>query len=71
MDNALKYKLQICNSMAEFFIFTQRTVEDGSEVPVENETVWLTQKLINVLFERGGEQDRRTSEKHFRYWGTG
>ena len=44
-------KLQIRNSTAEFLIFTRQAGEDGIEVRVENETVWLTQKLMAALFE--------------------
>ncbi len=44
-------KLQIRNSTAEFLIFSKQAGENSIEVRVENETVWLTQKLIAVLFE--------------------
>jgi len=44
-------KLQIRNSTAEFLIFTRQAGEDGIEVRVEDETVWLTQKLMATLFE--------------------
>lgn len=44
-------KLQIRNSTAEFLIFTRQSGEDGIEVRVEEETVWLTQKLMAALFE--------------------
>jgi len=43
-------KLQIRNSTAEFLVFTSQGGEKGIEVRVEDETVWLTQKLIAVLF---------------------
>ncbi|MDH4454330.1 MAG: virulence RhuM family protein [Verrucomicrobiota bacterium] len=46
-------KLQIRNSTAEFLVFTSQAGEKGIEVRVEDETVWLTQKLIGVLFEKG------------------
>lgn len=46
-------KLQIRNSTAEFLIFTRQTGEDGIEVRIEDETVWLTQKLMAALFEVG------------------
>jgi hypothetical protein len=46
-------KLQIRNSTAEFLIFTRQAGEDGIEVRVAEETVWLTQKLISVLFDKG------------------
>ena len=44
-------KLQIRNSTAEFLIFNRQAGEDGIEVCVEGETVWLSQKLIAALFE--------------------
>ena len=44
-------KLQIRNSTAEFLIFTRQAGEAGIEVRVAEETVWLTQKLMAVLFE--------------------
>jgi hypothetical protein len=43
-------KLQIRNSTAEFLVFTSQAGEKGIEVRVEDEIVWLTQKLIAVLF---------------------
>jgi len=44
-------KLIIRNSAAEFLIFTSQAGEDGIEVRVEDENVWLTQKLIAKLFD--------------------
>ena len=44
-------KLQIRNSTAEFLIFTNQAGENTIEVRVEDETVWLTQKLMGVLFD--------------------
>ncbi len=46
-----KKKLQIRNSTAEFLIFTNQVKEDGIEVRVQNETIWLSQKLMGVLFD--------------------
>ena len=46
-----KNKLQIRNSTAEFLIFTRQAGEDGIEVRVAEETVWLTQPLIAELFQ--------------------
>ncbi|MFA6921774.1 MAG: virulence RhuM family protein [Gallionella sp.] len=46
-------KLQIRNSTAEFLIFSNQAGEDGIEVRVADETVWLTQKLLGVLFDKG------------------
>lgn len=44
-------KLTIKNSAAEFLIFTSQAGEDGIEVRVQDENVWLTQKLIAKLFD--------------------
>lgn len=46
-----KKKLQIRNSTAEFLIFTSQAGKDGIEVRFENETIWLSQKLMAVLFD--------------------
>jgi len=46
-----KDKLTIRNSTAEFLIFTSQAGEDGIEVRVADENVWLTQKLIVKLFD--------------------
>ena len=43
-------KFQIKNSTAEFLIFTNQAKENGIEVRVQNETIWLSQKLMAVLF---------------------
>lgn len=41
----------IRNSTAEFLVFTSQAGEDGIDVRVEDENVWLTQKLIAKLFD--------------------
>jgi hypothetical protein len=46
-------RVQIRNSTAEFLVFTKQSGENTIEVRVEDETVWLTQKLMSVLFEKG------------------
>ena len=46
-------KLQIRNSTVEFLIFTKQSEKNTIEVRIEDETVWLTQKLMSVLFEKG------------------
>lgn len=43
--------LQIRNSTAEFLIFTSQAGENGIEVRFQNETIWLSQKMIAVLFD--------------------
>lgn len=55
-------KLQIRNSTAEFLIFTSQANENSIEVRVEDETVWLTQKLIAELFG----VDLRTVNDHLK-----
>ncbi len=47
----LDKKLQIRNSTAEFLIFTSQAGENTIEVMVQDETVWLTQKMTAALFE--------------------
>ena len=44
-------KLLMRNSTAEFLIFTSQAGENSIEVMVQDETVWLTQKMISTLFE--------------------
>ncbi len=44
-------RLTIRNSTAEFLVFTSQAGENGIEVRVEDENVWLTQKLIAKLFD--------------------
>lgn len=48
-----KQKLNIRNSTAEFLIFSNQAGEDGIEVRVADETVWLSQKQISALFDKG------------------
>jgi hypothetical protein len=44
-------ELQIRNSTAEFLIFSNQKGQDGIEVRFENDTIWLSQKLMAVLFD--------------------
>jgi len=44
-------KLQIRNNTAEFLIFTSQTSDNGIEVRFQNETIWLSQKMMAVLFD--------------------
>lgn len=46
-----KNKLIIRNSTAEFLIFTSQANEDGIKVRVQDETIWLSQKMIAELFD--------------------
>lgn len=55
-------KIQIRNSTAEFLIFTGQEVAGGIEVRVADETVWLTQKLLAELFDKG----RSTITEHLK-----
>lgn len=52
--------LTIRNSTAEFLIFTQQAGENGIEVRYQDETIWLTQKLMAELFD----VDVRTISEH-------
>ncbi|ACL19542.1 hypothetical protein DesLBE_1909 [Desulfitobacterium sp. LBE] len=86
MDNKKKRqdKLQIRNSTAEFLIFSSQANENTIEVRVEDETVWLTQKLIAQLFDKSrntitehlqnifneGELDENSVCREFRHTGT-
>ncbi len=45
-----KTPLTIKNSTAEFLIFTIQAGENGIEVRYEDDTIWLTQKLMAELF---------------------
>jgi len=44
-------KLQIRNSTAEFLIFTKQTNAEGIEVRVQDGTIWLSQRLMALLFD--------------------
>jgi hypothetical protein len=46
-------KLQIRNSTVEFLVFTKQEGKNTIDVRIEDETVWLTQKLMGALFEKG------------------
>jgi len=52
----------IRNSTAEFLIFTSQSGEQSIEVRYEDETIWLTQKLMAQLFD----VDVRTISEHLR-----
>jgi len=57
-----KGKQLIRNSTAEFLIFTGQAGEQSIEVRYENETVWLTQKMMAQLFD----VDVRTISEHLK-----
>ncbi len=44
-------KKLIRNSTAEFLIFTSATGEESIEVRYEDETIWLSQKMMAALFD--------------------
>ena len=44
-------KLIIRSSTAEFLIFAYQSGGEGTEVRVQDGTVWLTQKSLGMLFE--------------------
>ena len=54
--------LTIRNSTAEFLIFSSQAGEDSIEVRYQDETIWLTQKLMAELFE----VDVRTISEHLK-----
>ena len=54
--------LTIRNSTAEFLIFTAQSGEESIEVKYADETVWLSQKMIAKLFDKG----RSTITEHLR-----
>ena len=55
-------KLQIRNSTVDFLVFTKDAKENGIEVRVQEENVWLTQKAIGQLFD----VDRSVVTKHLK-----
>ncbi len=54
--------LKIRNSTAEFLMFTADSGQDGIEVRYEDETVWLSQKMMAQLFD----VDVRTVNEHLK-----
>ena len=55
-------KKDIRNSTVDFLVFTRDAHEDGIEVRVQDQDVWLTQKAIAQLFE----VDRSVVTKHLK-----
>ena len=58
-----KEKIQIRNSTVDFLVFTKQNSEDGIEVRVQDESVWLTQEGISQLFDKG----RTTITEHLKH----
>ena len=48
-----KNRLHIRNSTAEFLIFQIQEKEDGIEIMYKDETLWLTQDALSILFDKG------------------
>ena len=73
--------LTIRNSTAEFLIFQSQAKEDSIEVKFADGTVWLSQKMIAKLFDKGrstitehltdifktGELDENSACRNFRH----
>lgn len=55
-------KLQIRNSTVDFLVFTKDAHEEGIEVRVQDNNVWLTQRAISQLFD----VDRSVVTKHLK-----
>lgn len=62
MSNSKKNNLQIRNSTVDFLVFTRDAREEGIEVRVQDQDVWLTQKAIGQLFD----VDRSVVTKHLK-----
>ncbi len=62
MADTQNTKLQIRNSTVDFLVFTRDAHEDGIEVRVQDNNVWLTQKAIGQLFD----VDRSVVTKHLK-----
>ncbi len=58
----MKKEIQIRNSTVDFLVFTRDAGEDGIEVRVQDQDVWLTQKAIGQLFN----VDRSVVTKHLK-----
>ena len=52
-DASSSQTLMIRNSTAEFLIFQAQSQENGVEVMYRDETLWLTQKAMSILFDVG------------------
>ena len=73
-------QLLIRNSTAEFLIFTSQDGKNTLEARYEDETIWLTQKLMGELFQvetntinyhlkeifKSGEADENSVIRNFR-----
>jgi len=48
----MEKNLTIRNSTAEFLIFKLESREDGVQLLYSDETLWLTQEAISLLFDK-------------------
>jgi len=48
MDNK---EINIRSSVAEFIVFSAQAGEDTINVRYEDETLWMTQKMMSLLFD--------------------
>ena len=55
-------QLQIRNSTVDFLMFTRDAKDDGIEVRVQDNDIWLTQMAISKLFD----VDRSVVTKHLK-----
>lgn len=62
MTGAKKEKIQIRNSTVDFLVFTKDSQDNGIEVRVQDNEVWLIQKAIAQLFD----VDRSVVTKHLK-----
>lgn len=62
MSNSKKNNFQIRNSTVDFLVFTRDAREEGIEVRVQDQDVWLTQKAIGQLFN----VDRSVVTRHLK-----
>lgn len=76
--------MQVRNSTVDFLVFTRDAGDDGINVLIEDDTVWLTQEGIAALFDKArttvsehiskiygtGELDSESTCRKFRHMGT-
>ena len=65
---AMEKEMQVRNSTVDFLVFTRDAGDDGINVLIEDDTVWLTQEGIAALFDKA----RTTISEHIsKIYGTG
>ena len=81
---AMEKEMQVRNSTVDFLVFTRDAGDDGINVLIEDDTVWLTQEGIAALFDKArttvsehisniystGELDSESTCRKFRHMGT-